>query len=261
MSKLENIKNSIKNWFNPPKTKKEEELENAQTELVKKQLKNPENPYIATNAILATMAKDSERQLKFYLRMSRLWIVLAIVFAFLFFLSATSVRVKPYVVGMNQNGQIFDMSQSMKNVKDSEIKNKLALSQLDDFVVRAISVSPDGDVNNDNKEYAYAHVRGPAESYLQTYFKENDKREIAHSYSISVQIKYTMRLSPNTIKVSWIQTKKNPKTNATISKQAYVAEFMYEWDTRAEDDLLSRLNPIGFYINHISIEKDKSVKF
>jgi len=260
MQRLTRITHAIRNWFNPPKTEKEIELENAQTALIEKQLKEPDNPYINTNAVLATIAKEAEKKEAYYKRMTRLWITLTMFFASAYFISATSVRVKPYVVGMNQNAQIFDLSHSMKNVKDSDVRNKLALSQANSFVEKAFSVSPDGDVDNSNQEFAYAVTRGNASVFIKDYYSKNDAHEIANKYSVTVEFKYTRRLSAQTIEVSWIETKKNPKTNAVVSRQAYNGQFTYHWDTRAGDDVLDRLNPLGFYIDNISIEKDNTFK-
>ena len=60
-------------------------------------------------------------------------IFLVIVFAGMIVFLAASKKVIPYVIEVNQNGQIFDLNQSLKSAP-SDIKDKLAVTNIADFV-------------------------------------------------------------------------------------------------------------------------------
>lgn len=254
--KIDKIKTIINNWFNPPKTLLDEQLEDAHLKILNLVNDQPENPYVGINSVLSGMALEKMQAINNEKRKSRVYITLMVVFLISTLYLATTVKVKPWVVGMNQNGQIFDMNSSIKDVKAPEIKNKLALNLVNDFVREVVNVSPDGDVNNRNQEAAFSVAKGSAAAFIKDYFYKNNPREIAEKYSINVQVNYTMHISANTIRVGWTKIKKNSKTNGVIFEQKYVAEITYDWDNRSGNEFIQTLNPLGFYVKAISMEKN-----
>jgi len=256
MSKLDKIKQGISDWFNPPKEDIDIKLEEAHLKIINLINDDPKNPYVGANAALSYMAVERGNEKHKDKKIIRLLVTLLCIFVFSTVYLAASIKVVPWVVGMNQNGQIFDLNSSIENVKDSTIKNQLALRNVDEFIRQGMSVSPDGDVNNYNEEAVYSMAKGSAASYLNEYYNQNNSKEIAEKYSVSIQMNYTMHISAQTIKVSWTETRKNSKTSNVVSQQKYVGEFTYEWDVRSGNELIQRLNPLGFYVKSIVVEKD-----
>jgi type IV secretory pathway TrbF-like protein len=168
---------------------------------------------------------------------------------------AASKKVIPYVIEINQDGQVFDLNESLKTAP-SDIKDKLAITNIADFVRYIYAVSPDGNINNLYQSKAFALSKGSASKFIQDYFAIHDAKEIAAKYIVSVAINYILPESQNTIKVSWTEFKRDVQSNSLISKQKYIGQFSYYWDTRSYNEVISKFNPLGFYINYIVTNKD-----
>ncbi|MBK2270170.1 VirB8 family type IV secretion system protein [Francisella philomiragia] len=256
-SKL-SLKELIINWFNPPKNEYDEKIEEAHLKIINLINDDPKNPYIGVNAALSSLAYEYTKISQKDKKISRVFMTLTAIFFCSTMYLATTVKTKPFIVGMNQNGQVFDLNSSIKNIKNSDLQNRLALFYANKFIKDVISVSPDGDVNNQNQEAAYATVRGAASNALREYYRQNDPRKIAEKYTVSYDMNYILPLSQNTIKVDWTQTTRNSKTNAVVSSQKYVAEITYKWDKRSGNELIQTLNPLGFYVDSVTIERDNT---
>lgn len=247
----------LKEFINPCKSDEESQLEEAHLNITKLINNDPENPYLATNSALSSMALEHIRNSRREATIRIILIFLVIVFAGMTVFLAASKKIIPYVIEVNQNGQVFDLNQSLKSAP-SDIKDKLAITNIADFVRYVYSVSPDGNINNLYQSKAYAFSKGSASTFLQDYFATHDTKTIASKYIVSININYILPESESTIKVSWTESKRDVQSNSLISKQKYVGQFTYSWDVRSGNELISQLNPLGFFVNFIVTNKDYS---
>lgn len=259
MSKIESIKQKMKDYFSPPKTEQEIDLEEAHLKIINLINDDPENPYLATNSVLSSMAVEHHRDIRREVAIRRVLLVLVVVFASATVILAATKKVVPYVIEINQNGQVFDINNSMKQAP-SDIKKKLAVTNISDFVRSAFSVSPDGDVDNLNQSKALAFARGSASEFLKKYNETHNIKEISQKYIVSVHINYILPVSDQTFKVSWTEIKKDVKSDEVVKTNKFIGQFTYSWDNRSGNEVIDSLNPLGFYINFIVANQDDSQK-
>ena len=246
----------LKSFFKPQEVANDVEVEKSRVNLCKLFNEEPENPYLGANVALSSLAREYDYQRKQLVIMRNILLFLVVFFVGTTVYLAATQKVVPYVVEVDQNGQVFDLNHSMK-LAPSDIKDKLAITSISDFIRSAFSVSPDGDVDIYNNEKATSYTRGSASSFLKNYLDINNPKDIAAKYIVSVDINYVLPLSDDTIKVSWTKFTRDVKSDALISKQKYVGQFTYLWDKRSGSDVIDKYNPLGFYINYIVINKDE----
>ena len=247
----------IKSCFKPQEVANDDEVEKSRVNLCKLFNEDPENPYLGANVALSSLAREYDYQRKQLVVMRNILLFLVVFFVGTTVYLAATQKVVPYVVEINQNGQVFDLNQSMK-LAPGDIKDKLAVTSISDFIRYAFSVSPDGDVDIYNNSKATSYTRGQASSFLKDYLNVNNPKDIAAKHIISVDINYVLPVSDNTTKVSWTKFTRDVKSDALISKQKYIGQFTYSWDKRSGSEIIDKYNPLGFYINYIVVNKDQS---
>ena len=247
----------IKSFFKPQEVANDAEVEKARVNLCKLFNEDPENPYLGANVALSSLAREYDYQRKQLVVMRNILLFLVVFFVSTTVYLAATQKVVPYVVEIDQNGQVFDLNHSMK-LAPSDMKDKLAVTTISDFIRSAFSVSPDGDVDIYNNSKATSYTRGSASNFLKDYLNANNPKDIAAKYIISVDINYVLPLSDDTTKVSWTKFTRDVKSDALLSKQKYIGQITYSWDKRSGSEVIDKYNPLGFYINYIVINKDQS---
>jgi type IV secretory pathway TrbF-like protein len=247
----------IKSFFKPQEVANDEEVEKARVNLCKLFNEDPENPYLGANMALSSLAREYDYQRKQLVVMRNILLFLVVFFVSTTVYLAATQKVVPYVVEINQNGQVFDLNHSMK-LAPSDIKDKIAVTTISEFIRYAFSVSPDGDVDIYNNSKATSYTRGSASSFLKEYWNLNDPKDIAAQYIISVDINYVLPISDDTTTVSWTKSTRDVKSNTLIAKQKYIGQFTYSWDKRSGIEIIDKYNPFGFYINYIVVNKDQA---
>lgn len=247
----------IKKLFGIKESQEDKEILQTRKNLCKLFNQDPENAYLGSNAALSSLAIEYDGLKKKLFLIINLLIILLLFFVCTTAYLAATKKVVPYVVEVDQNGQVFDLNHSMK-LAGKDIQYKLAVSSLSDFIRHAFSVSPDGDVDIYDQSSAIAHTRGAASDFLKNYFSTHDKKTIASKYSISTDINYILPVSNNTIKISWTEQKRDVKSDELISKEKYIGQFTYAWGKRSGTEVIDKYNPLGFYIDFITLNKDNS---
>jgi|TARA_R110002167_G_scaffold184717_1_gene385208 type IV secretory pathway TrbF-like protein len=227
-----------------------------QTKIMQEALKNPDNPYLYGYATYVALYADQEDKSTYYKNINRVLLILVIVFGVLLCAVTTSSKVQPYVIGINQNGQVFDMNQKVTNLSDGQLRAKLAKSYIGDYIKYAFSVSVDGNVQRGYQSTAYAMSKGFALNRLHQYYATHNPFKLAGHEVVSTDITYILPLSADTIRVSWKQVARNPKTAKIISSVQYMGEFTYHWDVHATAKLVQKFNPLGFYIDSMTWSKE-----
>ena len=252
------FKNLYKYFFKSSDEEIDKQLKVEQTKIMQESLKNPDNPHLYGYATYVALYADQEDKATYYKNINRVLLILVIFFAVAFGIVSCSSKVQPYVVGINQNGEVFDMNQSVTKIDDAQLRPKLADNYMRNFIKDAFSVSIDGDVQRGYQSTAYAMTKGAALGSLRQYYEQNNPYKTAQNRVVSTAIIYILPLSDHTLRTSWTQTTKDAKTSKVVATKTYTGEFTYKWDVHASEALVQKFNPLGFYIDSMTWSQENT---
>jgi type IV secretory pathway TrbF-like protein len=147
-------------------------------------------------------------------------------------------------------------------MSDQELQQRMPEYFLGEFVKNAFTVSSDGAVQKQKKNKAFAMTRGKASEWLRSYYDRNDPYKTAKKDTVTVEINYVYP-NPNISNfytVGWTTTEMEAKTGEIVKIQKYVGEFHFEWGTHKDESVINNYNPMGFFIEDVSVSKDNSKK-
>ena len=245
-----------KYFFSMEDIKVDKEMREQQKKIMARSLEEKENPYLTGYATYIGLYADQEEKSAYHKRVNRFLLMIIIIMVCSFIVMAGNSKVQPYVVGINENGQVFDMNETVKNVADSKLRPKLAKFYVQQFVKSTFSVSIDGNVLRSDQAKSVAMVKGSGLTELSRFYEKRNIDVLASKYSISVSIHFVLPISPNTSRVSWTETKRDIKSGSVIDSTKYVGEFTYGWDVHATEKLIQTYNPLGFYVYNFTYSKD-----
>ncbi|MDA0910737.1 MAG: type IV secretion system protein [Proteobacteria bacterium] len=243
-------------FFGSDNHKLNDALKEKQLAIMEQALVEKDNPYLVGYATYIGMYADQEEKSAYHKRVNRFLLLVIAVLAFALVVMAGNSKVQPYVVGVNENGQVFDMNQTVTNVSDAELRPKLAKFFLQDFIRDTFSISVDNSVMKVAKARATSMAKDGAYNQLQEYFKQRNIDQIASKDIVEVKINNILDLSPDTTRVFWTEVRLDAKSKTVMSRTRYVGEFSYSWDVHATEELVQRFNPLGFYIYNFTYSKD-----
>ena len=252
------FKNLYHYFFKSNDEEIEKQLKVEQTKIMQESLKNPDNPHLYGYATYIALYADQEDKATYYKNINRVLLVLVLFFAIAFGMVSCSSKVQPYVVGINQNGEVFNMNESITTIDDAKLRPKLAQNYIRNFIKDTFSVSIDGDVQRNYQSTAYAMSKGAALDSLRQYYEQNNPYKTAQNHVVSTDIIYILPLSDHTVRASWIETTKDVKTSKVVTKKTFTGEFTYKWDVHSTESLVQKFNPLGFYIDSITWSEDNT---
>lgn len=165
---------------------------------------------------------------------------------------ATSSRITPYVVEVNELGQARAFGPATKIDEASE---RIVVAELSSFIRNVRSVYSDPQAQKDMIYRAYSHAIGEARSFLESYFSDpdNDPRLLSGEFSRTAQVQSVTRLpDSNTYKVKWRETKHFP--DGSTENSAWEAYLTVEQIPPESADML-KYNPLGITVTDMSWSK------
>lgn len=165
---------------------------------------------------------------------------------------ATSSRITPYVVEVNELGQARAFGPAKQTDEASE---RIVIAELSSFIRNVRSVYSDPQAQRDMIYRAYAHANQGARTFLENYFSnpENDPRLLADDFSRTAQVQSVTRLPDSqTYKVQWRETKHFD--DGSTSASAWEAYLTVEQIPPQSADMM-QYNPLGITVTDISWSK------
>jgi len=215
----------------------------------------PKNPYLQSRVLWNDMYGSLQVKLE---NSYRIILILSIVIGLAiigFIIVAGESKVKPYVTVIHGD-EVLTLDQST----DRELQvlhPKLAPFFTKNFIRYVRNVSADGEVNAQNKIAAYALVAGAATERLKTFYQKNNPDTIARHAVKTIQITSVLRVSAHTIEVRWKEAWHDVRSDKLRRTQRYIAQVTYQFQQPSQNQHILRINPLGFYITHLSWSEDQ----
>jgi type IV secretion system protein VirB5 len=159
-----------------------------------------------------------------------------------------NVTVVPYVVEVNNKGQITNVAEPASSTIYDE---KIVLLQVSDFVSKWRSVTLDRYLQEKHITDLYKVMSGPIVKKINGYFRENNPYERGTDQIVDIQIISKIRLSQKTFEIEWLETTRDH--NGEIIGHPAHHEAVIQYYIQAPTNMAQvRSNPLGIYFVDIS---------
>ena len=160
---------------------------------------------------------------------------------------STQSRVTPYVVEVDELGQAQAFGPAERLAKTDE---RLIRYQIGLFVHNLRTVLGDAEAQEEILGRAYAYTRGPAITFLNTYFLDSNPFEVAETYRVQVKVNSILPISDSSWQVQWSETAL-PLGVRQGERTGWQAILTLELDPPESSETLLT-NPLGLYVTEIS---------
>lgn len=164
----------------------------------------------------------------------------------------TETKIKPIPFILHGNEVITLNNQNTTAFND--IKPKLSLLLVKDFIRHARNLSIDSAVNANNHISALSTVNGAAEKVLQDFF---DAQKAEKNITKNISITNVLRETDHSFEIRWIEETRNSVTGEVINTNNYIAEITYTFESPSSNPIILEHNPLGFVISHLSWSEEK----
>ncbi|CAL7891342.1 type IV secretion system protein [Fusobacterium necrophorum] len=176
----------------------------------------------------------------------------------LFILGTVTVRTntRVYIVEKEGNnytyfGYVNDLTRQTYNPDDNSL-----IFFMDNFVKKIRTLSTDLVLYKKNYDESKFFVNSRSNGKLEDILTENDYRgKIENRYAVDIDILSTLRLSPSSFQVRWIE-KIYDQGGREISRELLVGVFQYEIKKPKNVDSI-KINPLGMIITDLNISVEK----
>lgn len=248
------LKETLMRVVNPPKTEEEKELESITSKVL-----NSDDP-TKKNIVIHSLMLQNKRLERRFLGLLGTAGVVFVSLIIITFISFSSIKKVPLLWLVKDNGQILYMGESVRSMNDQELQQKLPAYYLSEFIKSAFTVSSDGRVQKEKQNTAYALTRGEASEWLRSFYERHNPYNIAQKDTITVEINYVYpsKKVQNFFTVGWTTTEMEAKTGEIVKVQKYQGDFQFNWGTHEDNKTINEYNPMGFFVESISMSKDNS---
>jgi len=223
--------------------------------------KSLDDHYIADRAIYDEIYNRTQAQIKNHRRMHywMLTIIMVLVLGLIFVGSQSKTEVA--VVKIDANNNVVSIAPVHTVDLPAAIPNATAYF-MHRFIEAARTVSFDYTVQSLFQRSAFAFSEGAASKTLSDFFVE--RSELVSNREQTIEVAFESALpnlggSTESIQMRWIETTKDIKTGSVLSQKRFTGQFSYELTGKppTDSDILT-INPLGFYVRHISWAEDFS---
>lgn len=160
---------------------------------------------------------------------------------------STQSRVTPYVVEVDELGQAraFGPAERLRKSDERLIRYQLSL-----FIHNLRTVLGDSEAQREILSRAYAYTRGPAITFLNAHFLDENPFEVAEQARVQVKVHSILPISDETWQVQWSETTL-PLGVRTGERTSWQAILTLELDPPETTETLLT-NPLGLYVTEIT---------
>lgn len=163
---------------------------------------------------------------------------------------ASQSLIKPYVV-MLRGDELVTINE-LKADEFKSLESKLAIHLIHKFILRSRTLSSDEQINEQNRVASFSVTSGIAATVLRDHFKKiQEKNQL-----VFIEVQSILVKSAGVIDIRWIETKRHQMTGETLKRNHYSAEISYQFNQPSLDPIVSKHNPLGFYITELAWAKD-----
>jgi len=223
--------------------------------------KSLEDHYIADRAIYDEIYNRTGQQIKHQRRLNYSLLVLVFLLTLGLIFVGSQSKTEMAVVKVDVNNNILSIEPAQKLDLASAIPNATAYF-MQEFIVAARTVSVDYTVQAFFQKKAFAFTEGAATKILSDFFVQ--RTELVNNREKTIEVTFENALpnlggSSESIQIRWLETTKSIKTGDVITQKRFTGQFAYELTENppTDSDILT-LNPLGFYVRHITWAEDFS---
>lgn len=158
--------------------------------------------------------------------------------------------VQPYVVEVDQAGQVRAIGEAMTPYKPSDAQTAHHLAR---FITLVRSISIDPIVVRENWLDAYEATTDRGAAVLNDHARTNDPFARIGQESVTVQVNSVVRASDNSFQVRWTERRYVNGAAAGLERWTAVLSVVLQ-PPRTEEKL--RRNPLGLYVNGLSWSRE-----
>jgi type IV secretion system protein TrbF len=210
----------------------------------------PATPYQAAGQIWDARLGSARVQAKNWRLMAFGCLLLAVLMAAGLVWRAGQSLVTPYVVEVDQLGQVRAVGEAATPYKPADAQVAYLLSR---FItdVRSLSIDPIVVRQSWLEAYGFATDRGAAT--LNDYARVNDPFAHVGQNSVSVEVTSVVRMSDTSFQARWIEHRYTDGAISGTERWTAVLSLIVE-PPRTDEQL--RRNPLGIYVNGLSWSRD-----
>ena len=211
-----------------------------------------DNPFLQSRALWNDLYGDVQIKLENAYRVIFILAVVIVIAMISMVVMASQSHVKPYLTVLH--GSDVLTVRDTESTEFATLQPKLAELLARQFIQHARAVSSDATMNTQHQIHAFAHVAGPAVTWLKTQFQHDpsDEEPMRHVIVDTVLMK-----SEKTLDVRWSEDTLDAKSGERLNRQHYSAELNFTFQPPSNDTSVAEHNPLGFYITHILVAKDR----
>ena len=247
--------NRLLSWARPTRTPREPSTGEADVAprpiLLGNRGAEQENPYLAGRRAFADRYMDLAKGKRNWQLTAFAALGLLATVTLAYIQLASTARVTPYLVEVDQLGQAKAIGPAERMEKASA---RLVASQLALFVRNLRSVYPDPLAQKEMVERAYAFAGESVEAWLNAYFArpEHDPRLLGRRLTRRVEVQSVIAVPESkSWKVSWVETETPRGSEGTERRSAWEAYLTVE-EVPPTSAATVEANPLGLYVTAIN---------
>lgn len=206
----------------------------------------PATPYQAAGQVWDERIGSSRAQAKNWRLMAFGCLLLALLMAGGLVWRSTQSMVTPYIVEVDQAGQVRLVGEATENYRPDEEQQAQYLARFI-TLVRSLSIDPVVVRQNWNEAYNYTTDRGAA--ILNDYARANNPFDRIGDESVMAEVTSVVRATDTSFNVRWIE--RHYVNGSAAQVERWTAVITVVLQRPKNKDQLQR-NPLGIYVNGLS---------
>ena len=215
------------------------------------------NPYLQSRALWNDVYGQTEKQLQFSVIVNVVLVLglIVTIIGMVFLANQRSIKPYPFIIHGEQVLTSTEETEAMVKHLKPQLANMLAKG----FIRNVRAVSTDTHVNRERQMASFAVLNQEAIGVVDQYFGQNQADVIAKTKINEIKITSLLPSSAQTVVIRWQEIWRDVKTGEILSREYYIAEMMYQFDTPSIHELVLKYNPLGFYVTHLTWSLEKIV--
>lgn len=211
------------------------------------------NPYLQSRSFWNDMYGSVQIKLQNAYRIILILAVVVVVLALGLVVISGRSQIKPYLAVLKGHEVLTVKEFSSPDFES--LQGKLAIILSEQFLFHARRMSVDKEVNRHNRIQALSMTSNQASQVLRDYFVTQDKQQ-NNNLSRQVSPHGFLLKSPHTLEVRWQEIIRDSRSGEIVSQGDFAAEMSFMFSEQTISEQQRTLNPLGFYITHLTWAKD-----
>ncbi len=211
-----------------------------------------DNPYLQSKLLWNDVYGDIERKWRSsrYLNFICIGMIACSLLGFMWIASKNHMQPLPFVI----HGDDIVTVSSVSGRDIQTIKSRFIPYFAKQFIRAWRSRSTDEQVNTQQALTTYALTSDAATSVIHDFYEAH---RAPRNITKNVVITSVLAISAHTLDIRWQEASQDARTGKLIQVKHYIAQLTHQYAEPAHNATVLRINPLGFYITHLSWSADQ----